>query len=365
MEDKAPAVRQIQLSRPFIGEEEKAAVMEVLDSGMLAQGPRVAAFEAEWAKLCGTRHAIALANGTAALHLALLAHGIGPGDEVITSSFTFVASANSILMTGATPVFAEIDPDTYTVDPDSVAAAITPRTKAIMPVHLYGQLADMERIVPLAREHGLALIEDSAQAVGATAFGKASGSFGTGCFSLYATKNVMSGEGGMVTTDDDALADQVRLLRHHGQRGRYEHVQLGYNFRMTDLHAAIGLVQLGRVEEFTRRRQANADHLSEGITTVKTPTTRPGYSHVWHQYTVRVPPGMDRDDARRKLEAAGIGTGVHYPTPAHTMGYMREAAGEFNLPETEAAAREVFSLPVHPLLSADDVETIIAEVNKL
>jgi perosamine synthetase len=355
----------IALSKPFIGAEEKAAVLEVLESGMLAQGPRVAALETEWARLCGTRHAVATVNGTAALHAALLANGIGPGDEVITSAFTFAASANSILFTGARPVFADIDPETYTVDPDAVEAAITPRTRAIMPVHLYGQAANMDEIADIASRHGLAIIEDAAQAVGASIGSRIVGGYGTACFSLYATKNVMSGEGGMVTTDDDAVADQVRMLRHHGMRDRYEHEQLGYNFRLSDLHAAIGLVQLGRVEEFTRRRRVNADRLSEGITTVQTPYTRPGYGHVWHQYTVRVASGMDRDAARARLGVGGVGTGVYYPTPAHQLGYMRTAAGEFSLPETERAAREVFSLPVHPLLTDQELETIVTEVNRL
>ena len=357
--------RQIPISRPYIGEEEKAAVMAVLESGMLAQGPQVGALEEAWAKLCGTRHAIAVANGTAALHVALLANGVGAGDEVITTSFTFAASANSILFTGARPVFADIDARTYNIDPAAIEASITPRTKAVMPVHLYGQAAEMDRIVKIASRHGLAIIEDAAQAVGATIGERPVGGYGTACFSLYATKNVMSGEGGMITTDDDRVADQSRLLRHHGQRGRYQHEQLGYNFRLSDLHAAIGVVQLGRVEQFTRARRDNAGRLTDGIESLETPHTLPGYGHVWHQYTVRVRPGMDRDKAIAKLQSAGVGTGIYYPTPAHQMDYMRKAAGEFSLPVTEQASREVFSLPVHPLLSNEDLEAIVTEVNRL
>ncbi len=339
--------------------------MEVLDSGMLAQGPRVAALEEAWAAFCGTRHAVAMVNGTAALHLALVAHGIGPGDEVITASFTFVASANSILQAGATPVFADIDPATFTIDPAAFEAAITPRTRAVMPVHLYGQPCEMAPILEIARRHGLVMIEDAAQAIGASIGSRPVGSFGTACFSLYATKNVMSGEGGMVTTDDDEIAERLRMLRHHGQRGRYEHEMLGWNFRTTDMHAAIGLVQLARIDHFTARRRANAVRLSREIKAVRTPWTRPECGHVWHQYTVRVPRGMDRDSARRRLEAAGIGTGIYYPTPAHLMGHIRAAAGEYSLPATELASSEVFSIPVHPLLSEDDLDQIVREVNRL
>ena len=231
----------IPIARPLIGAEEEQAVIAVLRSGMLAQGPEVARLEAAFAALCGVRHAVAVSSGTAALHLALLAHTIGPGDEVITSPFSFIATANSVLMTGARPVFVDVDEHTFNIDARQIAAAITPRTRAIMPVHLYGQPADMEEIAALARAHNLVLIEDAAQAVGARYRGRPAGSFGTACFSLYATKNVMAGEGGVVTTDDDEVADQLRLLRSHGSRVRYYHEQLGYNYRLTDLQAAIAL----------------------------------------------------------------------------------------------------------------------------
>jgi perosamine synthetase len=355
----------IPISKPYIGPEEKEAVLAVLDSGMLAQGPRVAEFERKFAAVCGTRHAIAASSGTTALHLALLAHDIGPGDEVITSPFTFIASANSILFTGAKPVFADIEPETFNLDPAQVARAITPRTKGIMPVHLYGHLCDMEALQAIADKHGLAIIEDACQAVGATYNGRAAGSFGTGTFSLYATKNIMSAEGGMITTDDDEIADRCRMMRNHGMKRRYYHDMLGYNFRMTDLHAAIGLAQIERLTPFTAQRRANAAYFNEHITSVITPQTKAGYEHAWHQYTIRVDDGRDRDAAVQQLNEAGIGTGIFYPVPAHQQEYMRELVGEIHLPVAEQLALEVISLPVHPQLSQADREKIVTEVNQL
>jgi dTDP-4-amino-4,6-dideoxygalactose transaminase len=355
----------IPVSKPYIGEAEKQAVMEVLDSGMLAQGPRTAKFEERFAQMCGVKHAIATSSGTTALHLALLAHGVGEGDEVITTPFTFIASANSILFTGARPVFVDISPETFNIDPQLIEKAITPRTKAIMPVHLYGYVCDMDALQAIASKHGLAIIEDACQAVGATYHDKKAGSFGTGCFSLYATKNVMSGEGGMITTDDDALAEKCRMLRNHGMQRRYYHDMLGFNFRMTDLCAAIGLVQLDRLEGFTAQRRANAAYLNAKIESVITPQVKDGYGHVWHQYTVRVDRGRDRAAAVKQLSDAGVGSGIFYPVPAHQQEYLREIVGEIRLPIAEQLAREVISLPVHPQLSQADLDTIVAEVNQL
>ncbi len=354
----------IPVSKPYIGEEEKRAVMEVLDSGMLVQGPRVAALEQEFARVHQTRHAVATSSGTTALHVALLAHGIGAGDEVITVAFTFIATVNCILYAGARPVFIDIEPDTFNIDPDQIEAAITPRTKAILLVHLYGQPANMTAIMAIAEKHGLAVIEDACQAVGATHHGKAVGSFGTGMFSLYATKNVMTGEGGMVTTNDDALADKARLLRAHGMRRRYYHEMLGYNYRLSDLHAAIGIEQMKRLEAFTAARCANAEYLNRHLTSVVTPVTRPGNGHVWHQYTVRLP-GKNRDAAVKQLTDNGVGTGVFYPVPAHRQDYLQEVAAGVSLPITERLSEEVFSLPVHPQLSQADLEKIVFEVNRL
>jgi dTDP-4-amino-4,6-dideoxygalactose transaminase len=341
-------------------------VLEVLDSGMLVQGPRVAKLEERFAQVCGTRFAVATSSGTTALHIALLVHGVEPGDEVITTPFTFMASISSILYTGARPVFVDIDLDTFNLDVNQVEAAITPKTRAIMPVHLYGYPCDMDAVMDIANRHHLAVIEDAAQAVGAKFHGKPVGSFGTGCFSLYATKNIMSGEGGMITTDSEEHARLARMLRSHGMERRYYHDLLGYNFRMTDINAAIGLAQIDRLPQFTALRQANAAALNQKIKSVITPKTKAGYEHVWHQYTIRVDGGRDRDAAVKRLNDAGVGTGIFYPVPAYRQQSLLSLGfGGVSLPNTEQATREVISLPVHPQLSQADIETIASEVNKL
>ncbi len=258
----------VPISRPLIGEEEKNAVMDVLNSGMLAQGKRTAELEEAFAEICGVQHAVATSSGTTALHVALLAHGIGAGDEVITSSFSFIATANSILYTGAQPVFVDIDPETFNLDPSRIEEAITPRTKAIMPVHIFGQPCDMDAIMEIADRRGLLVIEDACQAHGAEYKGARVGSFGAGTFSLYPTKNITSGEGGIITTDDPDVAENCRVIRQHGMRQRYYHTELGFNFRMTDLHAAIGIEQCKKLEAFNAARIANArfyDATLEGV----------------------------------------------------------------------------------------------------
>src|SRR6266567_4534691 len=255
----------ILVARPLLDEEEKVAVHRVLASGQLAQGENVAAFEQRFAEVCHVREAVAVSSGTAALHLALLAHGIGPGDEVITTAFSFAATASAILLVGATPVFVDIEPETYTLDPTLVESALTERTKAILPVHLYGHPCDMKSLEQLAIAHNLILIEDACQAHIAAIEGKPVGSFGTGCFSFYATKNMTAGEGGMVTTNDPEIAERVRLLRNHGQKERYKHLILGYNLRMTEMQAALGLVQLDQLEQFTKQRIANATFLNKHL----------------------------------------------------------------------------------------------------
>jgi dTDP-4-amino-4,6-dideoxygalactose transaminase len=356
----------IAISKPYIGEAEKQAVLEVLESGMLVQGPRTAKLEERFAATCGTRHAIATTSGTTALHVALLAHGIEPGDEVITTPFTFMASVNAILFLGARPVFVDIEDDTFNINPQLIEKAITPKTKAILPVHLYGYPCNMGAVMSIAEEHGLVVIEDACQAVGARYQGKVVGSFGTGCFSLYATKNIMAGEGGIITTNDDALAQRCRMIRNHGMQRRYYHEMLGYNFRMTDLHAAIGLVQVGRLEEFTEKRKANAAYLNKHITSVRTPQVKEGYEHVWHQYTIRVDGARNRDAAMKQLNDAGVGTGIFYPFPAYRQTHLIEAGySDLSLPVTECVVNEVISLPVHPQVNQADLETIVAEVNKL
>jgi len=355
----------IPIAKPYISKREKQLVMEVLDSGMLVQGPKVAALETAFAELCDVKHAIATTSGTTALHAALIAHGIGEGDEVITTPFTFIASANSILFTGAKPVFVDIDTDTFNLDPKLIEAAITPRTKAILPVHLYGYMCDMKSIMDIADKYNLVVIEDACQAVGASYRGKKSGSFGTGTFSLYATKNVMSGEGGMITANDDEIAEKCKLIRSHGMKVRYYHNFLGYNYRMSDLHAAIGVAQMERLEEFNNKRKANAKYLSDNINSVIVPKVKPGYDHVWHQYTIRIDDNRDRDAAVKQLNDAGVGTGIFYPVPAHQQGYMQEIIGDFKFPISEKLAKQVISLPVHPQVSQADLDKIVEEVNKL
>jgi perosamine synthetase len=322
----------IAIAAPFIGEEERTAVMAVLESGMLVQGPVTKELECEWAGVVGSGDAIAVNSGTAALHVALMAHGIGPGDEVITTPFTFIASVNAILMCGATPVFADILPGCFTIDPASVESVITPRTAAILPVHLYGQPASMTELMAIATKHGLVVIEDCAQSIGATYRGQQTGSFGTGAFSLYATKNVMSAEGGMVTTSDGEVGRKSRLLREHGSPRRYHHEILGYNYRISDLHAAIGLAQLHRLDHFSARRQHNASVLSSALTSVQVPSVRADVTHVWHQYTVRIRPegtlrqGLQRDAAVTALQQNGIGCGVFYPLPAYRQPHLANVA---------------------------------------
>ncbi|MEW6401103.1 MAG: DegT/DnrJ/EryC1/StrS family aminotransferase [Chloroflexota bacterium] len=354
----------INMAKPQIGDEEKQAVMEVLNSGMLAQGPRVKAFEDAFAEMCGVKYAIATSSGTTALHVALAANGIGPGDEVITSAFTFIASANSILFTGARPVFVDIDPRTFNLKADTIEAAITNRTKAIMPVHLYGLACDMDPILRIAEKHGLVIIEDACQSHGAVYRGKRVGSFGTGAFSLYPTKNITSGEGGMITTNDSVVDEKCRVIRQHGMRRRYYHDELGFNFRMTDVHAAIGLSQLRKLEKFNAQRRANARFLSENLKGVVVPCIPEEQIHVFHQYTIRVSGGK-RDALRAHLQERQVGSEVYYPVPIHQQSfYVRDLGYNDKLPETENAALEVLSLPVHAGLTESDLETIVGAVNE-
>jgi len=355
----------IPIARPMIGDEEKEAVLRVLDSGQLAQGGVVAEFEEAFASYCRVKHAIATSNGTTALHVALLAHEIGPGDEVITVPFTFIASANSVVYVGAKPVFVDIDPVSFNIDPEQIEAAITPRTKAIMPVHLFGNPAEMGRIMEIAEKHQLVVIEDAAQAHGAEIDGKRAGSWGTGCFSFYPTKNITTGEGGMVTTNDACVADRARLVRSHGMRVRYYHEILGYNFRMTNIHAAIGLAQMPKLDAFNEKRIANAAYLSAHLPqdTVQVPQVRDGTRHVFHQYTVRVLPPLKRDTLRAHLTAQGVGSEVYYPVPVHKQElYLDMGYGGQNFPESERASAQVLSLPVHPALTEDDLERVVEAV---
>ncbi|MEW2384535.1 DegT/DnrJ/EryC1/StrS family aminotransferase [Micromonospora sp. NPDC047707] len=360
-----PNAEFIPPARPVIGEAEIEAAVRVLRSGMVVQGPEVAAFEQEFGDLVAGRHCVAVNSGTSALQLTLMALGFGPGDEVVVPSFSFAASANAVRLVGATPVFVDIEPGSFCLDPSAVEAAITPRTVAIMPVHLYGHPAAMDRIMAIAERHGLAVVEDAAQAHGAALGGRPVGAFGTaGCFSFYPTKNMHSLEGGMITTADAGLARTLRLLRNQGMEQRYANEIVGANMRMTDVAAAIGRVQLRQLPEWTAQRQANAKFLDSKITGMVTPPVADGAVHVYHQYTVRV--RGDRDAAQKRLTELGIGNAVYYPTPIHRLlPYLDENGkpGPWDLPETERAAAEVVSLPVHPSLNQDDLERIAEGAN--
>ena len=369
----------IRIAQPFVGAEEEEAARQVLASGQLAQGPQVATFERRFAELCQVREAVAVSSGTAALHLALQAHGIGRGDEVITSAFSFAATANAILAVGATPVFVDIEADTYTLDPAQVEAAITPRTRAIMPVHLYGHPCSMAQLTAIAEARALVIIEDACQAHAAMVDGRPVGSFGAGCFSFYATKNITTGEGGMITTNDLVIAQKARLLRNHGQQARYHHTMLAYNMRMTELQGALGVVQLQKLEYLTARRIANAAYLTERLRgVVQVPVVRPGCKHVYHQYTIRVE--TDRDELATHLRARNIETAVHYPLPIYRQPFYQQSPTLFRivgnngcqrsesdetlpgLPVTERAVRQVLSLPVHPALQEEELSMIAREV---
>jgi dTDP-4-amino-4,6-dideoxygalactose transaminase len=358
---------QIPIAKPLIGEEEKQAVLEVLESGELAQGKYVAAFEKNFADYHGTAYGVAAMNGTAALIAALMAHNIGPGDEVIVPAFTFFATASCLLAVGAVPVFGDIEPETFCLTPESAEALITEKTKAIMPVHLYGHPADMNRFQELCDRHGLILLEDAAQAHGAQIDGRYVGNWGTASFSFYATKNIMTIEGGMVLTNDPRIDERLRLIRNHGMGEQYKHILQGLNLRMTNLTAAIGLVQLKRLAEWTAKRIENAAYLNQHLTYFIPPVVKPGYTHVYHQYTVRVPDAARRDEIVDWLNQQGIGARVYYKTPLHQQPIFQEMERyqHVELPVTEDIANSVLSLPVHPALSREDLERIVEVVNSL
>jgi dTDP-4-amino-4,6-dideoxygalactose transaminase len=353
----------IPVARPDIGQEEVAAVTEVLESGMLASGRRVVELEERWADYIGTGHAIAVSNGTTALMSVFAGLGLGPGDEVITVGHTFNATVSSILSTGATPVFVDIEPDTWLIDADQIEAAVTARTRAICPVHLFGLPADLDAIIAIADRHGLAVVEDACQAHGASYGGRRAGSFGHGVFSLYGTKNMTTGEGGLITTDDDRLADWIRMYRNQGMRERYHHPILGYNFRLTDLAAAIGLVQLDKLDRNTARRQTIAARYDAAFADlpIRTPVIPSGRTHVFHQYTIEV--DADRDGIATDLAAAGIATAVYYPVPVHRQPYILELGlGGAVLPVTDRASERSLSLPMFPGLSDADQELVITAI---
>jgi dTDP-4-amino-4,6-dideoxygalactose transaminase len=352
----------INIAKPMLGPEEKSAVLEVMSSGKLAQGEKVDKFEKAFAQYCGTKHAVAVGNGTIAIHLALLAHGIGKDMEVVTTPFTFIGSVTPVLFCHARPVFADIDGATFNIDPADMKKAITPKTKALLPVHLFGLPAQMDEILETAREKDIPVIEDACQAHGAVYKGRRAGSMGScACFSFYPTKNMTTGEGGMVTTNDDGLAEKMRLLRDHGQKDRYEHVVIGYNYRMNDISAAIGIEQLKKLEGFNQKRIKNAKLLTDGLSGVKqikTPVVPEGMVHVFHQYTVRA---RDRNGLREYLNREGIRCGIYYPRLVTQNPPLKPFATR-PTPHAEKTTREALSLPVHPGLSDEELARIVNSV---
>lgn len=359
----------INIAAPVIDSEERRAVNEVIESGMLAQGPKVAELEKNWAEYCGVKHVLAVNSGTAAIHCALYAAGVKEGDEVITTPYSFIATINPILMLGARPILVDIDEETFNIDVSKIEAAITEKTKAIVPVDLYGQPCDWAELQEIAKKHNLKIVEDACQAIGAEYKGIKTGSLGDfGCFSLYATKNIMCGEGGVVTTNSDEAAAAIRSFRQHGMVAPYEYADLGYNYRMSDLHGAIAVEQLKKVEEFTKKRQENARKLNDalaGVAGIKIPTISENRSHVYHQYTILLDKDIQRDQFIASLRDKGVGAGIYYPKPLHTYPHIAKLGykvGDF--PVAENLAARVVSLPVHPKVTDEDIEIIAVAVKE-
>lgn len=360
----------IPIALPIIEAEEKKAVNDVIESGMLAQGPKVAELEENWAKYCGTKHALAVNSGTAAIHAALFVAGVKAGDEVITTPFSFIATINPIIMVGAKPVLVDIDEKTFNIDVTKIKQAITPKTKAIIPVDLYGQPADWDELRAIAEKHNLILIEDACQSIGADYKGVKTGALGDfGCFSLYATKNIMCGEGGIVTTDNDDYAAAIRSFRQHGMTAPYEYGGIGYNYRMSDLHAAIAVEQLKKADGFNAKRRQNARLLNEGLSEIKgieSPYLAVGRTHAYHQYTILLQEGVNRTDFVENLREREVGAGIYYPKPLHAYPHISEfgyKTGDF--PVAEKVASRVVSLPVHPRVSEDDVAVIVKAIKEV
>jgi len=359
---------------PQIDEQEIEMVVKVLKSGLLTSllgsGPMATQFEDAFAKFVKAKHAIAVNSGTAALHLALLAADVASGDEVILPSFTFVSTAETVVLAGAKPVFVDIDSTTYNIDPEKIEDAITAKTKAIMPVDLYGLSADMEAIKEIAQKHDLTVIEDAAQAHGALYRGKPPGNFADmACWSFYGSKNMTTGEGGMLTTNADEIAERVLCMRSHGEKKEYHSVMIGHNYRMPEIEAAIGNTQLRKLPTFVEKRRSNAKHLTERLAEInrlQLPTEPPDYKHSWYLYTVRLKEAdtTERDRVVDRLRKRAIGAAVYYPTPIHLMPYYRKF-GKYHLPETEKASQQVFSLPVHPGVTLEEIAYIADSVTQV
>ena len=341
------------------------ALAAVLESTQFILGSEVTAFEQEIAAFLGVRHAVGVASGTDALHLALLAAGVGPGDEVITSPFTFIATAEAIAYVGATPVFVDIDPQTFNIDPAKVAQAISPRTKVVLPVHLFGQPADLLPLLELCKDNGLLLVEDCAQSCGADSAGKMTGAWGDlGCFSFFPSKNLgCFGDGGLVTTNDDQLADQLRVLRNHGSRERYHHAVIGVNSRLDSLQAAVLRVKLRHLERFNRQRRTNAHRYSQQLAElgITTPFEDGKGTHVYHQYTILI---EQRERIQQALTAAGIASAIYYPVPLHRQEVFADACAGLSMPVTEDVARRCLSLPIYPELNEDQIERVAETIRK-
>jgi perosamine synthetase len=368
---KKGAIIMIPISRVLIDAETEELVMEVLRSGQLAQGPMVARFEEACAKMAGAKHAVAVNNGTTALEIALQAYNIGPGDEVITTPFTFAATVNAIVHSGARVRFADVTDD-YTIDPAGIEALINKNTKAIMPVHLYGLPADMVAIDAIAKKHNLVIIEDAAQSHGAEVNGKPVGTYGLACFSFYATKNLSTGEGGVVTTNDDDLAERMRILRNQGMRARYAYEMPGHNYRMMDLVAALGISQFEKRPAMEAARRANADKLCKGmadLTSIVLPFEPAGRKSVWHQFTIRLSSTatVTRDQVLAGLQEKGVGAGIYYPKAAYDYDCYRNHPNieAVTCPKSEEFALSVFSIPVHQYLSDDDINHIVKSIHEI
>jgi dTDP-4-amino-4,6-dideoxygalactose transaminase len=359
----------IPISKPLFSKKEEKAVIKVLRSGILTQGKLVEIFEKKFAEYIGTKYAIATSSGTTALHIALLAHGIGTGDEVITTPFSFIASSNAILYCGAKPVFVDISEEDFNINPDLIEEKITKKTKAILVVHLYGNPARMDKIMKIAKKHNLVVIEDACQAHGASIKNKKVGSFGTGCFSFYPTKNMTTGEGGMITTNSKEIYEKAKLLRNHGMKLRYHHEILGFNFRMTEIAAAIGIEQLKKLDFFNEKRIKNAEFYNKNIKKegIILPKVRKNYKHVFHQYTLRITEKCTktREEIMEILKKEGIQTSIYYPLPIYKQKPYLDLGFNEELPVTERLCKEVLSIPVHPALTKKDLVKIVNLINSL
>ena len=359
----------IPIARPIIGKEEEKAVIKIIRSGKLVQGEKVEEFEKKFARYCGTKFAVATDNGTSALIVALTAAGIAPGDEVITTPLSFIATTNAIVFTGAKPVFADIDPNTFNIDPIKIEKAVTSRTRAILPVHLYGLMADMESINKIAKKHNLLVIEDSAQAHGAEIRGKRAGSWGlAGCFSFYPSKNMTTSEGGMITTDSKKIAESSKLIRNQGMGSQYQYKRVGYNFRMTNIEAAIGVEQLKKLEKMNRARAKNSSYLNKKFENTKgifTPKVPKNYRHVYHQYTLKIDKNypLSRDQLLTKLRKRGVDARVYYPKLLSAEPFFKQYTGE-QLNIAQSIHKQILSLPIHPALARKDLDKIAGVVNE-